>query len=331
MPQEITFAPGQPVEINASSSAANSVFDRAVCLSVELQKPSISRRGNLAEVTTTADKGLLRLSKTILDSAEYALIQNHDNKIRRAIKAIAVESPLRAGTYLVPHALIVDLDDQLQALYDERLVLIERFIDSYPTRIEESRERLKDQFNPSDYPAAGELRAAFGVRQQWFSFGVPGQLANISPEIARRAQEQAEERWMEASNEIQEALRIAMRELVSHLASRLAPSPEGKRQTFKATTLDRVQEFLRTFHDRNLTDDSQLAALVEQAQNVIAGVGVDRLRSDELLRGEVQQRFTEITAALDGMIGDAPRRALFLDDEPASEPAANQVAEPAAA
>jgi hypothetical protein len=111
-----------------------------------------------------------------------------------------------------------------------------------------------------------------------------------------------------------------MQELVGRLVERLTPGADGKKKAFGAGALDKAREFLDTFQARNLTGDTAMEQLVEQAQALLAGADPEKIRSDELFRGELQARFSEIGQQLDALVIEAPVRKFYLESEPQSEP-----------
>ena len=117
-------------------------------------------------------------------------------------------------------------------------------------------------------------------------------------------------------------------DLVGHMVERLTPSPDGKKKIFKDSMIGNFKEFIGSFADRNICGDEELAALVQQAQNILAGKPVDALRKDEAVRQSVLDGMAAMKANLDKMVGDKPARAISIDDaEDAEESVENEQAE----
>jgi hypothetical protein len=308
--------PSPPPTAQPAPAAGGSIFDKAVCLSVQLRKPSNRRAADLNKIETDADKDMLSFGKKLLDCGQWRAIMQVDAEIRKVLKTRGLASQLRSGIYLVPLATLEEVDTKLQALIGRREQKIEAFLAAYPGEVEKARVRLNSQFELADYPDVDRLRASFGVELQYLNFGVPGTLQGISKALYERAKQQAHARWAEASEQIQLALRQAMQELVE----RLTPGADGKKKAFGAGALDKAREFLDTFQARNLTGDTAMEQLVEQAQALLAGADPEKIRSDELFRGELQARFSEIGQQLDALVIEAPVRKFYLESEPQSEP-----------
>jgi hypothetical protein len=144
---------------------------------------------------------------------------------------------------------------------------------------------------------------------------VPDQLKAISREVWEQEREKAAQRMAEASVEIQTVLRESMARLVQHMADRLKEGPDGKPLRFKETTVSNLVEFLTNFDFRNVTDDSELQALVAQARELLHGVNADDLRTTGDLRTKVQQGITGIAAQLDTMLMRTGGRKFRFDEE----------------
>ena len=58
----------------------------------------------------------------------------------------------------------------------------------------------------------------------------------------------------------------------------------------------------------NVRSDADLDHLVEQAQQIVAGIGPQSLRENHVLRQSVADELAQVQTTLDGMLVDRPRR-----------------------
>ena len=86
---------------------------------------------------------------------------------------------------------------------------------------------LAELYDPSDYPPIDLVRSRFAFTWQYVSFGVPGQLREVSARVLRTSGEKAARLMSEASEEIQQVLRSALAEMVEHLRERLTEDADG--------------------------------------------------------------------------------------------------------
>jgi len=321
----------------------SNLFDRAVILSVTLRRPGTRRKASTSLITvnsstteetssgtddslssTPTDKSLLHLSKDILDSKELREIQRLDGEVREYLSRIGLPSPLKQGCYLIPIELIEIIEAKLADFLANRELLIQSFLSTYPEKQAEAASRLGPLFNSRDYPSAEQITKAFEVATQYLTFGVPGSLQNISPSLLAREQEKAKQRIAAVEDEIIQVLRFSLKDLVDHMVERLQPGVDGKPKVFRNTLMSNMQEFLDTFKARNLTNDQDLDALVDQAKNILSGVDTQALRNSANIRLHVQTQMATIQQSLDTLVVSKPTRAYhFHDDETAPTPIAH--------
>jgi hypothetical protein len=164
-------------------------------------------------------------------------------------------------------------------------------------------------FNPLDYPSAERVAAAFVLEWQYIEFGTPGKLRQISSALFDEEREKAARQWADATAVVRQTLRESMADLIAHLVERLAGDKDGKPKVFRNSIITNLNEFLEVFNARNITDDQQLAALVDKARRLISGVDAETLRESKNVRETVRTGFAKIQTALNGMLVDKPKRA----------------------
>lgn len=286
---------------------SSGIMDRAVCLSLEIHKPGNRRKVSSSQVETDADKSMINVSKLLLDSAEYKAISRHDGEVRQWLYSRALPGPFRAGVYLIPHELVLDVDTHLREAGAAREELIDAFMLAYPSLESEAAAKLGSLYDPKDYPEESLLRAAFSVHWSYFAFQTPDTLRRISTQLFERERDKAAASWVDATKEVREALRAGFAELVDHMAERLTGD-----KVFRNSLVENFRDFLSTFDFRNITDDADLRALVTRAGQLLDGVNPDTLRKEEGLRDAVARGMAEINASLDTMIVNRPKRRLEI-------------------
>ena len=286
---------------------------KTVCIKVRLSTMGNTRKVSTAQIETDADKDLLRVSKQLVDSEELKAISRFDGEIRRFLYNICV--PFEIGIHLLPIAALQTVEQRLRQFAEDRRQLVDAFLAAYPSLCQGAAKRLRGLYNPADYPGVEDVAREFGFSWRYVSFGVPDQLKAISREVWEQEREKAAQRMAEASTEIQTVLRESMAKLVQHMADRLKEGPDGKPLRFKETTVSNLVEFLTNFEFRNVTDDSELQALVPQARELLHGVNADDLRTTGDLRMKVQQGISEIAAQLDTMLTRTGGRKFRFDEE----------------
>jgi hypothetical protein len=290
------------------------LLDRAVCLSMTVGCLGTRRKVPAASIQVEADKDMLFVSKAILESKELDAIKTLDGEMRAWLGKRALPSPFRRGTYLIPLALVEPVDARIAAYQEQRRGTVEQFLTVYDTAVSDAKQRLNGLFDASDYPGAEKVRAAFTVDVRYLAFGVPEKLESIRRDIFEREKAKAAASWREAGDEVRLALRAALAELVDHMVERLHGNGDGKPKVFRDTLVTNVQEFLELFDARNVTDDGQLAEVVERCRSVLGGIDADALRASDAIRTKVRDGMTHVRAVLDTMVIDRPARRIVLED-----------------
>lgn len=260
-----------------------------------------------------ADPAMVRSNKLLLDPRSLRPIQQVDATIRKwiAMRAVPV-SFLRGGMSLLPLAFVPDLDTEWTDFSARRGILVREFLDQYPSLRDHASVTLGALWNAQDYPESADLEEAFSAEIKYLALDVPAALETVSAHTFRAQRELADRQWRDAEQEIRQALRESLLGLISHMRGQLSPREDGRQRRIATTMLDHVHEFLNTFSHRNLTDDRQLADLVDQARQVLTGVHTDDLRQHADVRGVIREDLSAIETSLTEMVETAPRRRFDL-------------------
>ncbi len=302
-----------PVPLIEVQNMGQDLAQKTVCVKVRLGRLGNSRKVSNSQVEVDTDKSLIRVSKHLLDSKELRTIANFDGEIRRYLYDTCL--PFETGIHLCPFALLEQMEGRLREFAVGRQGLVEAFLTAYSGLSQEAAKRLRSLYNPADYPPLEHVAQQFTFTWQYISFGVPDQLREISTRIWQDEREKAAQVMAEAGREIQQVLRTAMAELVKHMRDRLKDGPDGKPLRFKETTVSNLVAFLGSFDFRNVTDDTELKALVDKAREMLVGVSADDLRTTAAVRAKVQQGMADLAAELDTMIVKMPVRKFRFNEE----------------
>lgn len=297
------------------------LFEKAVILTAsfglpptakKVRRSQIGEAGNGTEtaVTVKADVTAIKVSKVILDCPELKAISKKHAEIKAYIEAKALPSFFKGGMFWLSLDLIEEAEAKFDQFDTELQPLIEEFLAVYPQRAEEARTRLDELGDLADYLSIEEIREKFYFTRQYITFQSPENL----PEVIRKQEaDKMEQYFRDANVEIQAALRESMQELINHMLDKLSPSTDGKKKRFYDSSLDKVTGFLNCFAARNLTDDTALQALVDQARGIIGSTTPDDIRDSQRTQDKIRSGFEQIQAALDPLVSDRTRRIVLED------------------
>lgn len=307
--------------MTTKQNGADRIAATTVVLELTISHPSFSAAipsDSIMDEADRADRAQFYASKKLINRSALKDLNRHRGEFLAWLRAREVPCGHVLGSrlHLVPLSRVEEIDTRVRSFRVEREVMVNALMENYATLIEEARLRLAGHFRQDDYPTAEVLRDAFGVRARFLSLNVPAALEQVNKDLFERERARVQSEWAEAAGEVRGALREGFAQLVAKLADRLAPDEEGKPKTFQASTVTNLTEFLSMFQDRDITRDTELQALVKQAQALLAGADPKVLRQQETTRDRVLAGFGQITEKLTALgVTIAPTRRLATADE----------------
>jgi hypothetical protein len=262
-----------------------------------------------------ADARLLSAGKKLVDVRHVAFRRLTSLRTRIVSYWKGLTLPyVEPGVRLIRQGDVETFAHTMEGFKDE-LTQAEADLDAaYPEIQADARQRLGRLYNPDDYPP--EVRGLFAVAWDFPSVELPGYLMRLSPELYRQEQERVAARFEEAVRLAEQAFVNELARLVSHLTERLTAGPDGQRKVFRDSAVSNLLEFFDRFKALNVRSNAQLDELVEQAQQVVRGVGPQELRDNEGLRQHVAAQLAGVQASLDGLLVDVPRRRIVRSGTP---------------
>jgi len=258
------------------------------------------------------DSEWLKGKKLLINPELLGPVKTTIQKARQLLVKQALPFPLH-GLFLVPKDNIADVDGNLALIQQEFNSKVESFASFYDEAREEAKIVLGDLFNETDYPV--NIRLKFRFDWRFLLLDVPGKASILTPEIYEREKEKFQALMEEARELSVIALREEFQEVVAHMIERLNGNGSKKPKTIKSNMVNRINEFLDSFSDRNLFNDEQLSELVTQARTAIAGVqNTYVLNYNEVLRKRFSSEMSTLKTAIDLAIEDMPRRRIRINE-----------------
>lgn len=200
------------------------------------------------------------------------------------------------------------------ALLHDRMTLFAADLDEAVAKLDEqyddlqraARQRLGRLYNAGDYPAS--LQGLFALSCDFPSVEPPAYLRQLSPELYRQESARAQERFAEAVRLAESAFLDELAKLVAHLSERLSGADDGKPKIFRDSAIENLTEFFQRFRNLNIGSSEELETLVAQAQSAVNGVTPQQLRNSGQLRQQLSSQLSVVSASLDGLMVDRPRR-----------------------
>lgn len=301
------------------TSTGDDISSKALHLKLEFHKLGNSRKVKTSQISVNGetednktDKSLVRVSKKLLDSPELKAIGSADSELKSYLQLMVL--PFDTGVRLVPFKAVEEVTKKLRIHARKRELLVDAFIGVYQQEIERARTRLGPLFSELDYPSTETVKAEFSFAYQFINYGAPTELQRINPDIFEEEREKAAVALREATEEIKAMMRATVAGLVEKLTEALTPAEGGKKKKLYDTTVTNLQDWLKTFDLRNVTDDRELARIVQRAKDVISGVDMERIRNSETFKMSVRQDMEEVGKLLKPLVTSNVRK-LRLSEE----------------
>ncbi len=257
---------------------------------------------------TDADKSMLSVSKTLMESSELEAIRKHDALLRKWLGNMCLPFLDWPGVMVLPKGLVKSAQAKLTQHKTEREELVAAFVSAYPTLKQEAEKQLGSLYNPMEYPSIEDVKEKFVFDWAYKSFGTPDSLKEIDPDLYTQQQEQAQANLVAATEEITAVMRQTLLQMVSHLQEKLTPTDNGKPRRLHESTIENLREFLNNFDIRNVTNDKDLAVEVAKAKSLLNGTNAASLRSSDEWREKIRAGMENITTSLGTMVSEKPAR-----------------------
>jgi hypothetical protein len=319
------FAVSPALRTAASGLSGANLPSRVFLLNLRLKSLGTSRKAPVALIETDAQPERVRLGKKILDCEELSEIKAHYQAIRHYIEAMSIPTGdhFRPGMYLMPYDLLSRVDKYLADAVDVLSGLVNDFVFVYEERIEDDRVALASLFDEANYPETGKVREAFEMSYEYLQMATAEGLKAFNADVYNREAEKLRKRIEEAAEESRLLIMEQAKDLAQNVCERLTADPAtGKPRVFKESLLGNWNEFLETFSAKNITDDGELEALMNDIRAKLDGKTVADLRKNASVREEIRAHFEGVIGKLDGQMTAKPVRKMnlaALDEDSAAE------------
>ena len=278
-------------------AAVKALHERAVYLVLDW-----SFLGTWKGVETKDTSSEVRSRKRTVKSDSLKKMSQLRYKIRTMLRHNSLNSLFRPGVYCIPLENIEQVNAVLMEATTELAEIRQQLKDEWPLVIADAQERLGKFFDPRDYDqpdhAAKELKLEFRYVPIAHT---PHILKGVAAEVYQADLERSKE---QAENEL-EAFRAHLREALLEVIQNMRKTltkPDGEKRVFGQRFFKRLDEFLNTFSTLNLSDDGEMAAVVDQLRTVAAGSDPDTLKTSDANQLALDKELATISVSLEAMV-----------------------------
>jgi hypothetical protein len=212
------------------------------------------------------------------------------------------------GVRLIRQDRIDSFNRHLCELKEELAEAVDALDRHYGDLKDAARQRLGSLYNEADYPPG--LKGLFDLAWEFPSVEPPDYLLRLRPELYEQEKARVAARFEEAVQLAEQAFAGEFARLLSHLTERLTGAV-GEKKVFRDTAVGNLSEFFARFKNLNVRSNPDLDQLVEQAQQVVKGVGPQDLRDGDALRQRVAAQLSTVRSSLEELMVEQPRRRIL--------------------
>lgn len=260
--------------------------------------------------TFEASTELLTASKRLIDTKNttYRELTAIKSQAASYWRSMTLPYP-QEGVRLIKQSDIAAFEAKMCEFRDSLAAAAAKLQLEYETLKDAARVKLGALYNPQDYPPS--LEGVFGITWEYPPVEAPNYLVTFNPELYAQEQRRVQNRFESAVMLAEEAFAEKLEELVSHLIERLTDAPDGTKKTFKASAIENFREFYENFQRMNVRSNEELERLIRQASDLVGGVDVKELRTNDSVRQNLSAQMSEVKTALDALVTNAPRRRIM--------------------
>ena len=264
-----------------------------------------------------AEEKYLSAAKKLLDTSHplFKDVTSIRNRIITHWKCMTLPYP-EPGIRLIRQQDLQTFDEDLRGLKEELTNAVQQLDRQYETLKQAAREQLGSLYAEADYPAS--LIGLFDVAWEFPSVEPPEYLMRLNPQLYQQEKDRIMARFDEAVRLAEDAFIAEFAKLVSHLTERVSGA-DGEQKVFRDSVIGNLLDFFSRFKSLNVGSNQQLDELVATAQRAVKGLAPQDLRDSEAVRRQVSTQMAAITASLDDMLVDAPRRRILRSVPPTAQ------------
>ena len=203
--------------------------------------------------------------------------------------------PWMKGVGLLPMENFFAYRDQLGTMESNFNALVEDFIKVYPSLVSAQAFKLGDYFRADEFPDAETLPRRFKFEYNFLPVPEKGDFRIKCEERVR--QDLAEQYDKMFNQKLAEAMREPwerLHEVLTHMTERLTDAPDGTRNIFRDSIVNKPLELCGLLSKLNVTKDPQLEEARRMLEIALSGIDAEDLRKLPSARAELKSSVESI-------------------------------------
>lgn len=203
--------------------------------------------------------------------------------------------PWMKGVGLLPMENFFAYREQLGTMESNFNALVDDFIKVYPSLVSAQAFKLGDYFRADEFPDAETLPRRFKFEYNFLPVPEKGDFRIQCEERVR--QDLAEQYDKMFNQKLAEAMREPwerLHDVLTHMAERLTDAPDGTRNIFRDSIVNKPLELCSLLSKLNVTKDPQLEEARRMLEKALSGIDAEDLRKLPSARAELKSSVESI-------------------------------------
>lgn len=169
---------------------------------------------------------------------------------------------------------------------------------AYPADIVTAQANLGGLARPEDYPSVDEVRTLFKARYDFMPLPASGDFKGLPDAVLGKLGDKLSAQTNRMIQGAQRAMWEEARDRIEHLMSRLTAVSGDEPVRLRKSTLEGVQELLTLLPGWGMGLDPRVKEITESIEDMLAGVRIEDLKKDEIVRGNTVKQAQEVVDKL---------------------------------
>lgn len=204
------------------------------------------------------------------------------------------------GAQLLPAAEYLEYSNQMRVFRERFDDAVATFLTEFPALKAEAKKKLNGLFDESQYPSLRELERKYGFDYTFLPVPDAGHFVVETVAADERARIQAD-----IGARVQDATQAALKDLWTRLhepVANMAAALSDPERRFHDTLVENIKEIVDVAPRLNLTEDPELAEMVDEVKKSLGKYSPQRLRDDEEVRRATAKRAREIAEKMSAFV-----------------------------
>jgi len=204
------------------------------------------------------------------------------------------------GDRLLTMSNFKDFKGQLKIFEIEFADAVKTFCDKYSTLISAQAFTMGRLFDRSEYPDVDDIANKFALRYTFSPVPEVGDWrVDANAEDKKELEEQYQQAYDDRLGSTTRDLWDRLHGVLTHMADRLADTPEGEKKIFRDSLLETPVKLCELLTKLNVMNDPKLEAARKSLESAICNIDIKDLRKSQGARLEVKTQVDEILKRFD--------------------------------